>query len=432
MIRNRLQYLIIFSLLLLNNYILAGNVYFIEEGSKYENEEYLELFKIQNDLMSFNTNAGEINKLSLAFDNNFNSNWISRGSYGTEYTDSPTNTKYDSLIPNITITFSKKVLISRMIYKAYSNNNCQNGLGYPKVLKVYYKNRDSNGDLSINDDDFISIDNIISQPTENKVLFSFDKDILCDQIKLEWREVNLCKYNYYEGVVSASEIILLAPESQNINENIFEAFDKNDYRELTLSKEYQNEEKINLLKEEIKNYEFSENIKRYVEKIIGISNGSIVYDPKREFTTNQNSKINKLYQRGDVDRYSKNVLKMWRGGTNRQITGIFGKSNETIIFHVSYEKGDRLPCFRFTQYVGFSRDWLGNNYCLTKEKDSFRVSDFKTEEYIIPMTPGGPIYFTNPYTSEEQNQNIKIYIEGGTIFPILRVDENEDDYMKFL
>ena len=61
MIRNRLQYLIIFSLLLLNNYILAGNVDFIEEGSKYENEEYLELFKIQNDLMSFTTNAGEIN-----------------------------------------------------------------------------------------------------------------------------------------------------------------------------------------------------------------------------------------------------------------------------------------------------------------------------------------------------------------------------------
>ena len=72
-----------------------------------------------------------------------------------------------------------------MIYKAYSNNNCQNGLGYPKVLKVYYKNRDSNGDLSINDDDFILIDNIISQPTGNKVLFSFDKDILCDQIKME-------------------------------------------------------------------------------------------------------------------------------------------------------------------------------------------------------------------------------------------------------
>ena len=63
---------------------------------------------------------------------------------------------------------------------------------------------------------------------------------------------------------------------------------------------------------------------------------------------------------------------MSRGGTNRQITGIYGRSNETINFYVSYEENDRLPCFIFTQYIGSSRDWLGNNYCLTKKKESFK------------------------------------------------------------
>ena len=427
----KFQYIIIISLLLFN-FTLTAKIDIIEEGdSKYENEEYLDFFKIQNDIMTFDTNAGEINRLSLAYDNNFNSNWISRGSYGAEYTDSKTNTKYDYLIPNITITFSKKVLINRMIYKAYTTNSCPDGLGYPRVLKVYYKNRDSNGDLNINED-FILVDNVISQPTENKVIFSFDKDILCDQIKLEWYQINLCKYNSFEGVVSASEIILLAPESPNINENIFKAFDKSDYRELTLTKEYQNEEIINLLKEEIKNYTFSDNIKRHVERIIGISNGSIVYEPKREFSTNQNIKINKLYQRGDVESYSKDVLKMWRGGTNRQITGIYAKSNETITFYVSYKKDDRLPCLRFTQYIGGSRDWLGNTYCLRREKESFKTTDFKTEEYVIPSIPGGPIYLSNPYTSEEQSQDIKIYIDGGSLFPIIRFDEDENNYMEFL
>ena len=59
-------------------------------------------------------------------------------------------------------------------------------------------------------------------------------------------------------------------------------------------------------------------LKMHVERIIGVFNGSITYDPKREFSTNQNVKINKLYQRGNVDTYSKNILKMNRGGTNRQ------------------------------------------------------------------------------------------------------------------
>ena len=48
---------------------------------------------------------------------------------------------------------------------------------------------------------------------------------------------------------------------------------KSKYRELVLSKEYQSKEKINLLKEELKTYEFSKAIKSYLERIIGVSNG---------------------------------------------------------------------------------------------------------------------------------------------------------------
>ena len=428
---SKIKPLIYISLLLLN-YVYSGEVEFIEENSKYEKEEYLDYFEIPKDLMTYSTNAGELNKISLAFDKNFDSNWISAGSYGKDYYDFKAKNKYLSLIPNITITFSKKVLINRMIYKAYSRINCDNGIGYPKELKIYYKNRDSNGNLSLNDDDFILVDDILSQPTGNKVLFTFDNIISCDQIKIEWTNINICKYNSFEGVVSASEIILLAPESQNINEDIISAFDDSDYRELTLTKEYKNEEKINSLKEELKHYIFLENMKLHVERIIGVFNGSIAYDPKREFSTNQNVKINRLYQRGDVDAYSKRTLKMTRGGTNRQITGIYSKSNETMTFYVSCQEKDRLPCFKFTQYIGATKDWLGNNYCLRKKKEYFKSTNFKTDEYVTPISPGGPIYFTNPYTPEEQSPNIKIYVEGGKLYPILRVDEDENSYLKNL
>lgn len=424
----------IFILSILLNLAYCGIVEFIKEDSKYENNEYIQLFKIPIDIMEYSTNAGEISPLSCAFDNNNNSRWISKGSYGAEYFEYKTNTKYESLMPNITITFKTKVSINRMVYQAYSNDKCINGLGYPILLKIYYKNRDNQGNLILNDKDFILGDTIISNPTGNKVIFYFDKIISCDQIKIEFKEINFCDYNNFEKVVSANEIVFLNPETDNVNENIMNAFNKSDYRELTLSNEYQNDNKIKLLKYELNNFNFSSNLKKYIERIIGVSNGSIVYDPRREFTTNPKAKINRLYQRGDVEKYSQNILKMANGGTNRQLTGVFAKSNETITIYASFDENERLPCLRFTQYIGAFKNWFGNNYCLTKRKDPFRVTDFKVDskDYTIPTFPGGPIYLTNPYTPEEQRQNIKIYIDGGTLFPILRVDEDENNYLEYL
>ena len=423
-------HLVLFFILI--NYSLSGSVEIIKEDSKYENEKYIHFFRIPKDMMEPHTNAGEFHKLDLALDDNYNSNFLSVGKFGEEYTDTQTHTKYDSLVPNITITFTKKVLLNSMIYKAFTYSRCEDGVGFPKILKIYYKNRDSKGNLSLNDDDFVLADTIISQGIGEKVLFSFEENILCDQIKLEWKDINSCVYDGYDGRIGISEIVLLTKESENVNEDLFNAFDKSDYRELVLTKEYQNEEKIKLLKEELKTYEFSNTIKNYLERIIGVSNGSIVYDPRREFTTDQKAEMNKIYQRGDVTAYSQNTLKMWRGGTNRQITGIFAKSNETITFYVSNAENRYLPCFIFTQYLGASRDWLGDDYCLTKEKESFKVTDFKTEEYTVPMMPGGPIYFTNTNLPEKQGQNIKIYVDGGSLFPIMRVDEDEKNYMKFM
>ena len=65
-------------------------------------------------------------------------------------------------------------------------------------------------------------------------------------------------------MVSANEIVFLNPETDNVNENIMNAFNKSDYRELTLSNEYQNDNKIKLLKYELNNFNFSSNLKKYI------------------------------------------------------------------------------------------------------------------------------------------------------------------------
>ena len=56
----KIKPLIYISLLLLN-YVYAGEVQFIEENSKYEKEEYINFFEIPKELMTYNTNAGELN-----------------------------------------------------------------------------------------------------------------------------------------------------------------------------------------------------------------------------------------------------------------------------------------------------------------------------------------------------------------------------------
>ena len=121
--------------------------------------------------MKFQANGDEIGNHPLihAFDNDFNTYWESY-----KYQE-------DNFLNNIEIMFSKAITIDRMVYQAHSNNKYQ-GIGYPTELKIYYK-------LIYKDDtlesEYLLIDDIISERTGNRVLFIFENEIFCDQIKLE-------------------------------------------------------------------------------------------------------------------------------------------------------------------------------------------------------------------------------------------------------
>ena len=80
---------------------------------------------------------------------------------------------------------------------------------------------------------------------------------------------------------------------------------------------------INEIEENIINYlDISEGLKELIDRVKNIINGKLKYEKRREFTTNQNEKFNIINQYGDVENYSVNRLKMKRGTTNRQLTGI--------------------------------------------------------------------------------------------------------------
>ena len=143
-----------------------------------------------------------------------------------------------------------------------------------------------------------------------------------------------------------------------------------------------------------------------------ILDGILFYNPKREFTTNpKESRANIIYQRGNIYNYARNELLLSRAGLNRQITGIYGRTNESITVYVEAEEGTPLPCLQFSQFAGERVFWKGKEQCLKLGEQILKVDDFNISNYKYKVNPGGPIYILNTYTPEEQSQKVKIYIK---------------------
>ena len=389
--------------------------------SKYEDDYYINAYKIPQSLMTFTTNGQTIFNMYLvfAFDDNYETFWRT----------SSREINSDSI--NIKITFSKTITIDRLLYKAPLYLGIE-GYGYPTQLKIYIKLKNLDGIITDDDSDFLLIEDIISEKTGNLVLFQFEEEITCDQIKLEW--ANLEDSITEEIFPAASEIILLSPENKYI-EQLFNIFMPNDYTHLLIKPEYYNDYIIiNELETQIKrNHQMSEAIEEIIKRLKKIINKELQFDSRREFTTNQTAEKNIIHQYGDVASYSKSILKMNRGGTDRQITGIFGFSNENITIYVEAKNDEiNLPSIRFSQYRGNSSNWLSSQYKLKKGKNVLGFTYFDTQKYGFQIKSGGPIYIENKFDENKQSQNIRIYIEGGTLFPIFRLNDDEDEFKNIM
>ena len=290
--------LIFISIFLLIKIIKCGSSEdIILSSSKYKNIKYINSYKIPYSLMSLYSKGGEQynHQLNNAFDGDYDTYWRSIGIQGSKFTNSETQKVYESLINSIFITFSKTININRILYKAPLVNGKERG--YPIKFSVYYKIKDINGKISDEENDFLLFDEIISESTESLILFTFEEIIECDQIKLEWNELS----DENDGYAYASEIILLYPENKNLDKLIFDVFNINDYTYLDINKEYKNIEIIDNLIEDLKDiYDNSDYLKDLFKRIKNIINGTIKYELEREFSTNQTSKYNKIYQRGNT------------------------------------------------------------------------------------------------------------------------------------
>ena len=392
----------IISLSLINN--ISGIIETSENNSKYEKNEYLKFFQIPNFLI-----------LSSQKEENYNGFIFKIVSFISKaFSSSPSE-----LTNKVNFIFKKSVSFNNIVIKISSDDECKTT--NQNKVKIFYK--------KIDEDNFILFEDFSVKLIEEKIIIEMNEKIECNNLQLEFVETKTCR-----NKIKEEDIFILFPETEIFNENILNAFDKTDYRKLTLSEEFNKKEIITNLENESKKYELSDYANNYIKRIKSVYLGDISYDPRREFTTNPNENSNYIYQRGNIDEYARKTLRMAYAGTNRQSTGIFARANETIIVHVENNQGEKnLPSIQCTQFNGYWSNWQGKVNKLLEGSQEIIIDDFKiTEEYTTETFPGGPLYLINPYTSEEQTQNIKIYIEGGELFPIFRLNDNEDEYKNAL
>ena len=391
------------------SFILLNLIYRIYSGERrtidfvnyppYFDLSFLKYFSVPiSYISSYDDNGiGNSNLLENAFSYKYTGNWFSLFS---------TNV-------NITVTFKKILYIKEMIYEV-SDSNSGYEKAFPKEMKIYTSmDGTKNAKFSL-------VDTIKITPTNKRVLITFSKILGCRQMRIMWDKEDM-------KMATIKQMILLFPVTNYINYDNMIDFDTSDYKKLTLKRTFTSAE-VEGMKKDLLSYGYNEETNEYFGRIIAIASGNIKYDSKREFSTDSKSKVNIIYQRGDIEKYGGNVLKRWFPGTNRQGMGIYVRANEKIKIYVKSDKSSNpLPKIQFSQYVG-DGSWLGSSNQLKVGEQILTCDNFQLKStFDKPTFPGGPLYIINPYTSSEQGI-VSIYVEGGEVFPTFRLGDNEETY----
>lgn len=384
----------------------------ISANDKRLGSSYLDFYAISSSQFSYSNNGGELsgNALSKAFDRDESTFFKSAQDNNVSYTDEDGQTK-ENFINTIDVVFDNEVSINRVFYGSETGMT----RGYPVVLNIY---------SSTDGQNFSLIKTYTSSETTNIVSFNFGKTITVKAIRFEYVKV----YTGHKYCATAREIMFLQEENDSYEdfENLFSS-----YNQLSLNYPYNSIKRLTVLEAKLsQNANFSTTIKDSIDRAKAICTGQISFSSKREFSTDPNAE-NVIGQYGDVPNYAQKVYKMSSFGTNRQVTGIATKEGEKITVYVDAKEGDPLPKLYFSQTENYYNGWLSER-ALKIGKNTFTTPNLKNSNYTREVVTGGALYFVNPYTNDKQSQNIKIYIEGGDLFPVYKKGEDEESYKEFL
>ncbi len=370
---------------------------------------YLDRYGVPTEKFEYSNNgsAEQGAPLSYAFDRNFGSIWRSQMQFnGT-----------DETVNYVEAKFNTPVEIDRILYQA--DASWSNRGSFTRVRISY---------IPEGGKDYTALEELDYPQTSatNANLIKFKTPRTVEAIKIEWLKI----HTGHRTCAAASEIIYLQPQSEAV-EKVQKLF--TDYAQLHLDPSIETKEQIEALRGDVMEYaSYDSELSGMLSRAEQILEGKIVRDARREMGTAEGSE-NLLTRYGDVAGYARSTLKMSWFGTNRQATGISVTPADTLTVYVDGEDGDPLPRLVITQHWGAWSGWKSGEYTLRLGKNVIHPQDMNKEGYKtqhedqkqsiragVQVPTGGPIYLVNPYTEKDQSENVKVYIEGGTLIPIFR------------
>lgn len=360
---------------------------FLQYSDKKLNE-YDEMFKIKReDITSITTNGSQYahNSIDRAIDGDVSTQWHS----GKQNNDTFTN--------EFTITLDKLTTIDRITYK---NNVAR---GFAEAFDIYVS-KTSTGDT------FEKVTSGTASRTTDNLVIQFNPT--------EARRVKFVFKKGYENWAIAYEVGLYTPdEVKDKVERIFITSGMD-----TVSEEFNTIEKLEELEKQAINHPLYETFKETIDEAKDIVSGKM-----------QNIKTVVAEQQGDRVAHANNNLKIGFG-TNNQPTGVVAMAGDTITVYVDAEEGKPLPKLYFSQQEGSWASW-GNTVQLKAGKNIIKVPKVSQNDgwYHHSVTPGGPVYIVNPYTSDQQGKAPTIrFASGVEVFPMFDENTNEEEFLAFL
>lgn len=367
---------------LLNDQNVEATTATTKQFEHYSNEEYSNLFKMDNNnIKSISNNGGYYSGqvITNAIDGNVDTYWETNTSNKGDFTN------------EVEVEFKDAVELNRIVYGARKSDR----KGFAQEFEIY-------GSTTSKGDTY----KLVATGSHNKVSGLVEAKFNPTKFK----RVKFKFKNSDQNWATLSEIAFYKQDvvSDKID-NLFTNGLRNE-----LSEDFNTKEKLQALENETKGHPLESSFKEPLELAKEILNGEL-----------STVKVITAEQHGDMVAHAKNNLK-FGFGNNNQPTGISAKPGDVITVYVDADPSKPLPSLAFSQQEGSFGNWM-RTVSLKVGKNVIAVPEIPQDGwYKHEVTKGGPIYIVNPYTKEEQPKAPVIRFASGDKFPFLTKDTNEE------
>ena len=373
---------------LVNQQKIEASVATTKQFEHYSNEEYSNLFRMDNENIEGIKNNGNHylgQVITNAIDGNLDTYWETNKYNTNDFTN------------EVEIEFKETVELNRVVYGARKSDN----KGFAKEFEIY-------GSTTSKGDTY----QLVATGNHNKVSGLVEAKFNPTKFK----RIKFKFKNSDQNWATLSEIAFY--KQDKVSDKVDSLFTNALMNEL--SEEFNSIDKLQALENEVKGHPLESSFEESFELAHKILNGEL-----------ETVKVITAEQHGDMVAHANKNLK-FGFGNNNQPTGISAKPGDEITVYVDADPSQPMPKLAFSQQEGSFANWM-RTVDLKAGKNVITVPDIAIDNwYNHEVTRGGSIYIINPYTSEQQSKAPVIRFASGDKYPFLTEDTNVDEFKEFL